>query len=294
MSEKKFGFIFIVNTVLGSGFFLLPGLVAGAGSGGYLIPLFAIPVLLYAVLFMYGLAKLNYPQKLKTVLKTVYSILCIILAAAAMALAALICIDIMLPGVSPVLLLIAFALVIYLATASKNSIRGLNLLFFICLIFLTCMLFLTLNEIKLNRLEATVISPISTLYSILPFFAGLITVPFIARRGVTKPRVTGAVIFCCICYFIICLICIGVLGSKCVGSEKYALYIAVKSGDALLEMRILLASAAFSLVLLKPSVNLSYTALECAGGKRKWMRPLIISAILVLSIVFEGTVGAML
>ena len=292
MSDKKFGFIFIVNTVLGGGFFLVPGLVAGAGSGGYLIPLLAIPVLMYAVLIMLELSRISYTEKIKTVLKTVYSILCIILAAVAMALAALICIDIMLPGVSPILLLIAFSIVIYLATASNNAIRGLKLLFFICLIFLTVILLLTVNEIKLERLEPILISPISSFASILPFFAGLITVPFVARRGGTRPRITGALIFSCICYALICFICIGVLGSQCVASEKYALYIAVKSGELLLDVRMLLASAAFSLVLLKPSVNLAYTAMECTGGKSKWMRPVITLAMLVLSIALEGTVGS--
>ena len=291
MSDKKFGFIFLVNTLLGSGFFLLPGLAASAGSGGYLIPLLALPVLLYAVLFLYDFSLLPFKGKLKSLLKAAYSILCIILASCAMALASLICIDVMLPGTSHLLLVAAFSVVVFFATSCKNSVQGLNRLFFICLAVLLTAMLMPLGELKLERLTPTLQSPATALASILPFFSGIITVPYLARKGALKPRITGALVFSTVAYCLLCAICIGVLGHSCVSSEKYSLYITMKSGEGLLDARMLLASTAFSLVLLKPSVNLAYTAIDSIGNTR-YMRLITVVCIFLLATVLESIIGA--
>ncbi|MBR3750360.1 MAG: hypothetical protein IKK58_01170 [Clostridia bacterium] len=291
MSENKFGFVFLVNTLLGSGFFLLPGLAAGAGSGGYLIPLLGMPVIMYAVLLLYELSMLDFKGKLKTALKVIYSVICIVAASCAMALASLICIDVMLPGTSHVLLVGAFSLVIFIATGSKNSIQGLNRVFFLCLAVLLLSMLMTLGEIRPQRLAPTVRSPMSTLASVAPFFAGIIAVPYLARRGAKKRRITGAVVFSCIAYAALCAISIGVLGYECVSGEKYSLYVTIKSGELLLDARMLLASTAFSLVLLKPSVNLAYTAIDTLGSG-KWMRAVMVLSMFILATVLESLIGA--
>lgn len=287
---KTSGFIFLFNTLIGSGLFLLPGIASGAGGGGYLIPIMALPVLLYAYLFIYYISKADLPRGIKTVLKWLYCAACTVASAAAIALCALLCRDIILPDASAALLIAAFVFTLYLATASQHCINGLNSVFFICFILIIiCMLF-SLTEFKLERLTLELSSPINALFAILPFFAGLITVPHLAKSKARRQSMCGAVVLACIIYALLTALCIGTLGQ--LAREKYSMYITLKSGESLLDIRLLIASIAFSLSLIKPAINLTYAATSTLPDKR-WLKPAVMAVIFIFALILEKVIGSL-
>lgn len=287
---KVSGFIFLFNTLVGSGLFLLPGILSGAGGGGYLIPIMALPVLLYAFFFIYYISEINFPKGIKSTLKWLYCAICTVASAAAIALCALLCRDIILPDTSATLLIAAFVFTLYLATASQHCINGLNAVFFICFILIIiCMLF-SLTEFKAERLTLELNSPISTFAAIIPFFAGLITVPHLAKSKARRQSMCGAVVLACIIYALLTALCIGTLGQ--LAKEKYSMYITLKSGESLLDIRLLIASIAFSLSLIKPAVNLTYAAISTFPDK-KWLRPSVMAIIFILALILEKVIGSL-
>ncbi len=290
MNNNNPSFIFLFNTLLGSGLFLLPGLAAGAGSGGYLIPIMALPVLLYGFLTAYNIAFIPFDKKLKTVLKWLYCALCAAVASVAVALCALLCRDIILPDASPTALIAALVLVIYFAIASKNSINGLNTVFFICFALVIISMLFSITEFKSDRLSFKLYSPISSLAAILPFFSGLITVPFLAKNKARKQSMCGALVLSCIVYALLTALLIGTLGQSLAAKEKYSMYITLKSGQTLLDVRLLIASIAFSVVLIKPAANLAYVAVNTVTYK-KWLRPAVLILVFTLSLMLEKIIG---
>ena len=296
MTENKTGFLSLLNTLAGSGIFLLPAAAARAGSGGYLIPLLALPVLMYAFLFLYHISLLKVPRAAASAVRAVYALICAFLAACALSLASALCTQLMLPGVNPLFLLAALCAVLYLCIASRHTVNGLNLMFFIFLAILLLLLPLGLSGARAERLAPRLNGSAAVFAAILPFFSGMATVPALAAQGADKRSLSLAVCLACLLYAGITAVCISVLGPATAEQGSYAVLITLKSGTALLSLRMLLASLAFSLTLLKPAVNLANSALFAARRLTdgKWLRPVLCAAIFALSLCMRGMISALL
>ena len=120
--------------------------------------------------------------------------------------------------------------------------------------------------------------------------------PALAAQGADKRSLSLAVCLACLLYAGITAVCISVLGPAAAAQGSYAVLITLKSGTALLSLRMLLASLAFYLTLLKPAVNLANSALLTARRLTdgKWLRPVLCAAIFALSLCVRGMISALL
>lgn len=295
MKEHGAGFFSLFGTLLGSGIFLVPSLAARAGSGGWLVPVTVLPLLAAVFLFLYHASLVRLPYTLMQCLRVAYAVLCAFLAACALCLASVLCRDLMLPGAEPVLLIAVSAGVLYLCIATEHTVCGLNIMFFACLAVITLMQLLSLTQGRTDRLSASLSEPLEAGLGMLPFFSGIMTVPALARRGVKKRSMLLALVLSCAVYALITAICIAVLGDKACAGESYAALTVLKSGTVLLNMRLFFASISFSLVMLKPAVNLGWAALVSAEEviKSKWLRPGICAFVLAAALLMHGIIQSL-
>ena len=291
MKEHGAGFFSLFGTLLGSGIFLVPSLAARAGSGGWLVPVTVLPLLAAVFLFLYHASLVRLPYTLMQCLRVAYAVLC----ACALCLASVLCRDLMLPGAEPVLLIAVSAGVLYLCIATEHTVCGLNIMFFACLAVITLMQLLSLTQGRTDRLSASLSEPLEAGLGMLPFFSGIMTVPALARRGVKKRSMLLALVLSCAVYALITAVCIAVLGDKACAGESYAALTVLKSGTVLLNMRLFFASISFSLVMLKPAVNLGWAALVSAEEviKSKWLRPGICAFVLAAALLMHGIIQSL-
>lgn len=296
MDKSRFCYFSLVNTLVGAGIFLLPTQLAKDGVGGYLTPLLALPLLMAIMMLFFYLSRIQGKslgfRVLQTITRCVYLVACICLCAIAICLACATAVEILVPRMSPVVLLIILSLVLYLCIKTKNSVQGLNFTFFLCFILIIIMYLLCIPQARSENITLTMPSGIVGLPSLLFFFSGLIITPTLAQEGTSLKPFILALITAAVMYCGITALSIAALGTNTVASERHASLTVFRSGTLMLDVHLLIASIAFNLVLLKPAINLGYSAV-CTMAQlvqKKWITPFLCGCILVLALVFYNVI----
>lgn len=309
VNGRQLGYI-IINTLIGSGVYVLPGLLAkGAGHDGWLLTLIitVIPII-YTILICAFLkrAQMSFADAMKDMMgkagwavKAFYAIMLTVFCIVALKTMSELIGTNMLPRTPNIIIEIMMMLcVLYAASKGMKVVGRINIVLFICFICLALAFILSIDKADFRNIMPIADwrgwdNPLHAVFTALSFFIGLEVLytyyPSVKDKKRGRNYALIGVLASGISFAIINFACVLVFGEYMLSDIGYSSMLLLRSSTNGLFIRLFLTLLFFNLMLIKPLINCGFAAsstiLELAPPlkKKPWIALVIWGLVVVVT-----------
>lgn len=292
-------FCITVNTLLGSGIYFLPSLIAqNVGRDGWLLWLAMLPtaLLIAFVLCLASRSAFRSEGIACKIAEGIYALITLFLCSFSLAMMSALVGRLLLPSTpTPVILLLLSIPLWYALPYGVRAMARLNTVMSLCFLLLFLCFALSaanfepanlspvLNSLQWNSLPRAILL-------ILAGLSGLLALPVYCAA--TEKKQTAAVLSATALsvagHSVISLLCVGVLGVQTVAASDLPCLLTIQYGSFALFPKLFFTALFFNLLLIKPTLNCGYSGFFCVERIIKPARPRVLCTFYVLAVFLSA------